>query len=239
MTSAFSTKKFCIPASHARRLHRLRKIPKSRFHPLQHRIHCSHNISKRTIFYMKEYGPRTNVSWTIIRESIRILVMASLISSLGGLALESIKPLIVALVPIIILLPVLNDMIGDYGAIISSKFSTMLHEGKVSSRNILSAELAKLLSQIMVIASVTSLAGALVALAISGYNDVWLSLKIIAIAMTDVLMLVGIISAVAVAAGIYFFRKGEDPSNFLIPITTSLADFGNMFLLAVIVLLFF
>ena len=63
--------------------------------------------------------------WKIMKESIKILILASLISSLGGIGLESVNVKLIALLPLLILLPAMNDMIGDFGAIISSRISTM------------------------------------------------------------------------------------------------------------------
>jgi len=43
----------------------------------------------------------------------------------------------------------------------------------------------------------------------------------------------------SIVAGLHFYRKKEDPNNFLIPITTSIADFVNMALLSLLVVMFF
>ena len=115
-------------------LEKLRKVKRSLYHPLIHKIHKKHKISKKTLFYVKEYGPHSNVPRTIIRESIRILLLASVISSFGGFALEDIKAIFIPIIPLVILLPTLNDMIGDYGTIVSCRFSTMLHEGKIKKK---------------------------------------------------------------------------------------------------------
>src|SRR3989344_4456058 len=114
--------------SRLQHLRKLQKIKRKKHHPLIHQIHQRHKISKKTLFYVKEYGPHSHVPRTIIRESIKILIFASVLSSLGGLALEHIKAIFVSVLPLIILLPTLNDMVGDFGTIIASRFSTMLHE---------------------------------------------------------------------------------------------------------------
>src|SRR3989338_5827245 len=103
-------------------LEMLRNIKKKKNTSLIHKIHKKHKISKKTLFYVKEYGHH-NVVNTIIKESIKILLLASIISSVGGLALEHIKTVFISIMPLIILMPTLNDMIGDYGTIISSRFS--------------------------------------------------------------------------------------------------------------------
>ena len=114
-------------------LQKLKKLKRREFHPLLYTIHKQEKISKKTLFYMKEYGPHTNVPRTIIRESVKVLLFASLISSFGGFALEHIKVVFASITPLIILLPVLNDMIGDYGIIMSSRLATMLHEKKIKT----------------------------------------------------------------------------------------------------------
>ena len=69
--------------------------------------------------------------WKIIHESVGILIIASVISTLGGIGLEALQSKLTWLVPIIIVLPALNDMIGDFGAIVASRFTTMLYKKEV------------------------------------------------------------------------------------------------------------
>ena len=229
-----------IPKLH---LEALAAIKKERYHPLLHRIHKKHNISRKTLFYIKEYGPHRHAARVIIKESIGILLLASIISSLGGLALENIKTLFISITPFIILLPVLNDMIGDYGTIISSKFSAMLHEGKIKGNWKLNTELRNLFGQVLVISFITTIISFIISLAISGFSDYALTaavaLKVLLTVMIDVALLLGIIFLISVAAGLYFFRKQEDPNNFLIPIITSVADFGNTIVLSILIVLLF
>ena len=226
-----------------RHMEKLILVRRKAYHPLIHKIHKKHKISKRTLFYVKEYGPHSNVPKTIIRESIKILFFASVISSFGGLALENIKTFFISVTPMLILLPVLNGMIGNYGTIVSSKFSTLLHEGKVRGVWWRNRELRRLLMRIFIISLMVALSGSAIALLISGFSGYVIGtdvvLKVFYIVMIDVVTLVMILFFVAILAGLHFYRKGEDPNNFLIPITTSVADFGNMILLSVLVLLFF
>lgn len=224
-------------------LEKLRKVERKKHHPLLHKIHKKHRISRKTLFYVKEYGPHTHVPRTIIRESIKILLLASIISSFGGLALEQIKLLFVSIIPLIVLLPALNDMIGDYGTIVSAKFSTMLHEGEAMGEVWKNKELKKLFVQIFIISMITAVFSSAVALAISWFSGYSLgslvAAKIFIVTVVDVALLVSILFSVSVAAGIYFYNKGEDPNNFLIPITTSVADLGNMLILAALVIMLF
>ncbi len=151
-------------------LEELRAIKRKEHHPLIHEIHRTHRISRKTLFYVKEYGPHSHVARTIVKESIAVLLFASILSSFGGLALENIKGIFISLMPLVILLPAMNDMFGDYGAIASSRFSTMLHEGRINSRPWANPELRKLFAQVLVISLITAGLSAAVALAISGFS---------------------------------------------------------------------
>lgn len=224
-------------------LEKIRKLKKHKYHHLIHKVHTKHNISKKTLFYIKEYGPHTNVPRTIVRESLKILILTSLISSFGGLALEHIKVVFLAIIPLVILLPALNDMIGDYGTIIASRFSTLLHENKIEKRWWKDTDVKVLSIQIFITSTITaflSAAAALIASLFSTYSlNSLIAIKVFLITIVDTIILVAIMLFTAIVAGLYFYRKKEDPNNFLIPITTSIADFSNMAILSILVILFF
>ena len=225
------------------KLLKLQKLKKHEYHHFIHKIHKRHNISKRTLFYVKEYGQHTHVSRTIIKESIKVLFFASIISSLGGLAIEQIKTVFVSIMPLVILLPALNNMIGDYGKIISSKFSTLLYENKVNRKWWKEGLIKRLFLQVVSVALITTVLSTMAAFVISSLSKNAVSLdvayKVFLIAIIDVVALVSVLFLVAILAGTIIYRKKEDPSNFLIPITTSVADFGNMLILAMLVMAFF
>lgn len=224
-------------------LKKLRSIRKKAYHPLIHKVHKKYKISRKTLFYVKEYGPHVNIPRTIVRESLRILLFASLFSSLGGFALEHIKIVFISITPLIILLPILNDMIGDCGTIISSRFSTMLHQGKIRRNLWTNKELRKLFLQIFVTSIIAAIFSSFIALVISTFSDYTITkiiiFRIIFITIIDVILLLSILFLTSIFAGLYFYRKKEDPNNLLIPITTSVADFGNMITLFILITLFF
>jgi len=224
-------------------IEKLRQVRRSEHHPLIYTLHKKHKVSKRTLFYIKEYGPHSHVARTILKESMQIILLTSIISSFGGLALERIKPLFIQVIPLIIMLPTLNAMIGDYGIIVSSRFSTMLHEGRVNREIWSTRQLRILFAQIMLIGGLTAVISTLlsfVATSLMGNAiNMVIASKLALIILVDVLALILILFATSVLAGCYFYYKREDPNNFLIPITTSIADFGNMVLLSLLVVLFF
>ena len=227
----------------AQHLENVRVLKRKVAHPILHKIHKTHKISRKTLFYVKEYGPHSNALKTILKESINILLFASLISSFGGIFLENIKSTFISIIPLIILLPVLNDMLGDYGTIISSKLSAMLHESKLKKRIFKNECIQKLFIQVLSIALLTAILGSIISLLVSnflGYNlNFELIIKIILITLIDVLVIVTSLFLISIFVGLYLFNKKEDPNNFLIPITTSIADFANMLILFVLVMIFF
>jgi len=224
-------------------LEALKKIRKREHHPLIHRIHTKYKISRKTLFYVKEYGPHSNVPDTILRESVQILLLSAILSAAGGMALENIKEIFIVIVPLIILMPTLNDMVGDYGTIISSRFSTMLYEGKVKKKWWMESSIKILFWQIFIIALLTTLMSTTVALIVSLFSSYQLNaliiLKVFTITIVDVALLVIIMFISSIVLGLHYFNKKEDPNNFLIPIITSVADFGNMIIMAVLVVLLF
>src|SRR3989344_3947267 len=189
----------------------IQNLKRKKYHPIIHEVHKTHKISKKTLFYVKEYGPHTHAFKTIIKESL------------------------------IILLPVLNGMLGNYGTIISSKISTLIHEGKIkNSKNL---EIKVLFNELILISIITTFLSVTLAFLISlifGYPvTLLLFLKIMLITLIDIFFIMIILFSIAIFSGLYFYKKKEDPNNFLIPITTSIANFGNMVLLFLLIILFF
>jgi len=227
---------------HIRR--KLVKLPRKKYHPITYHLRKSYGISKGTIFYMKEYGPDANIIHTIIKESIKILILASVISLIGGFGLQAIQDKIYVIIPLIIMLPALNDMIGDYGTIVSSKFTTALYLGKIKSeRWWTSRELHRLFHIIMSIAVISAIyIGALsygIAYLKGFAFDYALFVKIIQISLVSVIVLVSLIFIISILIGLHIYKKNEDPNNFLIPITTSIADLGSLLIFSGLVFLFF
>lgn len=224
-------------------LKELQALKRRSGHPLIHQIHKERRISKRTLFYVKEYGPHSNVALTIFKESLKILLLSALLSTLGGFALEKVKLIFITIVPLVILLPTLNDLVGDYGTIVSARISTLLHEGLLGKHWWKNKEVRILYLQLLVVASLTSLLSVFISLLLSlslNYKlSLALALKIAAVVVFDGLFLVSLIFLVVVSSGIYLFKNQEDPNNFLIPVSTSVADLANMVVLAVLVLTLF
>ncbi len=219
------------------------EISRREHHPVLHHVHRKYGISRKTLFYMKEYGPRSHVAHVIVRESLKILIFASIISSIGGIGMEAMSSKLVAIIPLIILLPALNDMVGDFGCIVSSKFTTMLYLGKVGGKWWKSRHLHRLFLVIAFTSFITSVFIGVAASVIAYWNGFSLTfevfLKVLGIAVLSNFILVGAIFCVSIIGGLGIYRKNEDPNNFLIPIATSVADLLNLVIFAILVGIFF
>ncbi|MFH1420396.1 MAG: magnesium transporter [Candidatus Aenigmatarchaeota archaeon] len=224
-------------------VHKISKLKRKQHHHMLINAHKKHNLSYRTLFYIKEYGSRSHTWHTIVHESIRILILASLISTIGGFGLHALESKILMIMPLLILLPALNDMIGDFGTVVSAKFTKLLYMNKVGRKWWKYPEMKALLRTVFVIAILSALfVGALssfIAL-IRGFQvTALLFAKVILISLFATTVLVSIIFALSIASGFYVFSKKEDPNNFLIPITTSVADLGSMLLFTLLVAVLF
>ena len=186
---------------------------------------------------------KESVKLKIIKESVKVLIFASILSSIGGLGLESIKDKIFVILPIIILLPALNDMIGDLGIIITSKFTTALYLKKFKRPFLKSHFVRHIINQILPIGTMASIYIALLALFISMFKGFQLNLmiflKVISISLITTLTLISFIIIIAILGGFYVYHKKQDPDDVLIPITTAIADLGAMLMLAFLVSVLF
>ncbi|MEM4261901.1 MAG: magnesium transporter [Candidatus Diapherotrites archaeon] len=217
------------------KLQKLQQIKKHELHPLINEIHEQHKISKKTIFYMKEYGPHSNVPMTIIKESTKILIVSTIIASFSGITLEYFKQNLEKIAPLIIVIPAINDMIGDFGTMFSAKISTMLHEGKIKNNPLENHEIKKMLAQAIIIALIGGLLISIGANTIKGQNLSTITIaKFTAIIIVDIIILVSTMFIISITLGKHFFKNKEDPNNFLIPITTSIADLTNIIFISVL-----
>ena len=223
---------------------KLQRTPRKKWHPIIHHVRKRYRISRRTIFYLKEYGPKSHIAHLIIKESVYILILASIMSSMGGIGLQSIQTSIITILPLLVMLPALTDMIGDFGTIVSSRFATMLYLGQIKRKDWWhSRYMHKLFGIVVCVALIAAIylgtVATWIAVARGFVVDVVLFMKIIEIAIAATVMLIGLMFFLSVVGGFYIFSKKEDPNNFLIPITTSIADLGSLIVFSVLVTLLF
>lgn len=178
--------------------------------------------------------------WRIITESIGILLFASLLSTVGGFGIESIKESVFFLLPLIILLPALNDMTGDYGSVVASRFTTLLYLGKIKEKQWWRSHLLhRMLGEVLIIGTLSAIYITVLASIIAsfkGFAMQWdVFQRILLISLTTTWLLVLVLFVACVLGGFYVYKRHHDPDNYLIPLATSIADLGSMVILSVLV----
>ncbi len=218
------------------KLKKLQKVKRHEMHELVKQIHEQHKISKKTLFYIKEYGEHSNVPMTIIKESTKVLIISTIIASFSGITLEYFKQNLERLAALIIVIPAINDMIGDFGTTFSAKISTLLHEGKIKNKIIQNHAIKKLFLQAILLALI---GGASISIGASILKAESMEptqiIKFIAIIIVDIIVLVTLMLLISAKLGKHLFKNNEDPNNFLIPVTTSIADFSNIIILSLLI----
>lgn len=168
----------------------------------------------------------------IFYQSLPPIIVASFLSSIGGISLSIVREKVLLILPLLILLPALNNMVGDYGTIIASKFTTWLYRGTIPPRWWKSKRLRNLLKNIFIIACLYSFLNAFLASALSLYQGFSLTtsifLKITFIGISTAAIIVIFLSFLVILVGIFLYRRRLDPDNYLIPFATALADLGAL-----------
>lgn len=167
-----------------------------------------------------------------VKEALPVVITTTILSTIGGFFLESIKTKLLVYLPLLVLIPPLNDMIGDFTTIIASKFTTYLYLGTTEK---LKSSFKNIIIAAFVASSFLIGTEALLGLTLSISH---LIKALIAVFLSCVCAL-SVITVFSVYFGNLVYQKGHDPDNYLNPIGTGFADLISMFLFALFVNLLF
>lgn len=166
-----------------------------------------------------------------------------MVSGLGGVALESVEETLLVIPPLLILLPALNDSIGSIGTVTSSRFTSILYLKGEVTHVWQEEEVRRLLRDVGITAATAAIYIGVLSAGVAYLRGHSITLvtagKVVMTAVGSTMILFTVIFAAAVMGGLYFYRRGKDPDNFLIPITTSIADIANLAVFAGFVWLLF
>jgi len=176
----------------------------------------------------------------IFKESVLVVMISSIMGLISGTFLSVNKQILYSFPIILLIFPSLNSLIGDMSTVLTSRLSSHLYLGnlspKIQKSPILKKDFYGLLITILL---------SLVALIIIGYAvgfatgiQIINPLLIIAVIMLTIVILFGMIFILLFTSSIFLFRRGKDPNNYLIPLTTSLLDFLTPLLLIFFIYLF-
>ena len=184
-------------------------------------------------------GDKEHLTKRIVKESLRFLIIAVIISTIGGAGLKSVEDALIVIIPFLIVLPALNNAAGDFAIIMVSRFTTYLYKNKGADRFSYSREARHIFRDVLLVALLLSVYLAILAAAISSVKGFPITysffLKFSFILLVVMLSLFLINFLIAVIGGIYVFKRGADPDDVLIPLTTSISDLVGMVVLALLV----
>lgn len=144
---------------------------------------------------------------------------ASAVSLIGGIGLQAVEQQLLPLVPLLIALPALNTMVGDYSTIIAA------HAGDPFERARSKKELAKAIAWSVIINIIGVIALSLLLAYKRGYQPDYLF-----ITTFSIFIAVAIVVCVAFMFFITFLldtlleKRKQNPDDILIPIVTSVSD---------------
>lgn len=166
----------------------------------------------------------------ILKDSLPVLIAASAISLIAGIFLQRIEEKLLVILPLIVILPALNDMIGDFGIIMTSRITTVLYKKQGKKKEKIIAK--HLLHEIIPIAIFSAGYISVLAIVISHLRSFPISFgllwRVLIITGMTTLTLVLLVFFLAVGGSIYVYKRKLDPDDILIPITTSVADLGSV-----------
>ena len=159
---------------------------------------------------------------------------ASTLSVIGGLSIESVSDRLLPLVPLLIATPALNNLVGDYAAIIAA------HTGDPSERERSKAELARIIFRILSLNIVAIISLSVIFAVMRDYlfTPTFVVKFVVFVTSAITTVVVFLFGLSAFLDRVLLHRK-MNPDDLLIPIVTSVGDLLMLVLVALAVLLIF
>jgi cation transporter-like permease len=145
--------------------------------------------------------------------------LASSISLIGGIGLELVIEKLLPLIPLIVALPSLNTMVGDYAAIIAA------HAGDPAEREKTKSELAHAISKSIFVNIIGVLVLSIVIAARRGYVfEPEFMIKFLLFVPISMISIVAFMFVLTTILDKLLTTKRLNPDDILIPIVTSITD---------------
>ncbi|MBS7610121.1 magnesium transporter [Candidatus Bathyarchaeota archaeon] len=159
-----------------------------------------------------------------IKESFFMILLVTFIVNFTGLTLGKIAETIGSNEEVYMVYPALIDTVGDVGSIIGSTGTTKIALGtlppSISSIRKHLAEIGAAWMSAMVMLTIYSISASILKASASIYGFLHLT----ALLYATHFQASTIMALIAFIVGIYTYKRGWDPDNFVIPIESSLAD---------------
>lgn len=173
----------------------------------------------------------------IIFESLPFLLIASLISILGGNLLHTLLDKLIETPYFLLLIPSINAVSGNIGSIFSSRITSALHTGTIEPKFGRYKELNYNIIMICILCFISFFTLAVLSYIITTILNISISIKkviIISIFLSSIFSLT--IVLVSTSAAFLSFKKGLDPDNIVIPILTTVCDLVGILSIVFLVL---
>ncbi len=178
----------------------------------------------------------SSYNWkNIFKESAGLLALMGFIGVAGGFVLESIEEVLLAAPILLFLVPILNDVGGNLGAVLGARISSSLHTGEIDS-TFKDKELQENVWMMMAMGFlVFFLFGLVVALTSFFLGFGITPLNIFTIIIGAGFITIFSITLITTVVALWAYHKGLDPDNIVIPVETTLCDFIGIITLALMV----
>lgn len=159
---------------------------------------------------------------------------ASALSLIGGIGLEYVSDRILPLIPLIIAIPGLNDLVGDYASIIAA------HHGDPSENTRTKKQLIGAIFKVLGFNIVSLILLSLGLAYMHGYIFEWtFVLKFIIFMAMSIIIAILAVFALSSLLEVILKKRHINPDELLIPIVTSLADIIMLLFVTLAVLTIF
>jgi cation transporter-like permease len=162
--------------------------------------------------------------------TVLMVAIAASLSLLGGIGIESVSEEIVLLTPLVIAIPSLANLVGDYAAVIAA------HAGDPTEHR---RSRTKLLKSLLVVLSVSVAGLVILALLLSVFRGYELSfdfaLRFASFIFVSSVLVVLSMFLLAGALEVLLRHRRINPDEVLVPVVTSLADIFMLTMIAVAV----
>lgn len=153
--------------------------------------------------------------------------ITSSLSLIGGLGIEVVQQKLLAIVPLLIALPGLNSMVGDYATLIAA------HAGDPQEKNLSKMQLIKAMAPSLLINILFVFVASLILAVYRGFllNPAFV-IKFGLFVIFSILAVVSIMFLITLVLGKLLENRPLNPDDVLIPIVTTISDIFMLSLIA-------
>ncbi|MFW5945423.1 MAG: magnesium transporter [Candidatus Natronoplasma sp.] len=171
----------------------------------------------------------------IFKESAGLLALMGSIGVVGGSVLGTIEDSILFYPVLLFLVPILNGVGGNLGAVLGARISSAFHTGRIEP-TLTDEELRENVWLMIVMGFFVFFVFGL-CMAIANY---FIDFRVTSLEIFTVIIGAGFITSLSITlittvVSLWSYHKGLDPDNIVIPVETTLCDFIGIISLALMV----